>query len=53
MTLKEIALELLEKYNDDERTLIWDRTDRTEKHFKQLEDEVAEYKEMIEKAETE
>ena len=46
--LKLIALELLEKYRQSERSLIWEYSGNIRESEKQLEEECREYKKRIE-----
>ena len=46
-TIKEIALELLEKYEYAETTVIWEYSGNIDKEIKDLKREVAKYKKEI------
>lgn len=48
-TLKSIALELLQKYEESEASLIWECSGDIEKSEKYLDAEVAKYRELIDK----
>ena len=49
-TLKEIALELLEKYRDSETSVIWEDSGHIEESIKKLSEECDEYMKAIEDA---
>ena len=49
-TLKEIALELLEKYEYAQTSVIWEYSGRIEEEVEDLKKEVAKYKDEINKA---
>ena len=48
--LKEIALELLNKYNNSERNVIWEYSGSIDRDLNELEDECKWYREEIEAA---
>ena len=50
-TLKEIAIELLEKYEASETACIWEYSSDIRGTEKELENEIAEYRKEIEQAE--
>ena len=49
VTLKDIALELLQKYEESETSLIWEYSGDIDKSEKYLDAEVAKYRELIDK----
>ena len=49
-TLKEIAIELLEKYEASETTVIWEYSTNIRLSEEMLKKEVAKYRKMIDKA---
>ena len=50
MTLKEIALDLLEKYRESETGVIWEYSGHIEESLKKLDAECEKYREKIEEA---
>ena len=51
-TLKEIAIELLEKYEASETTVIWEYSTNIRLSEEMLKKEVAKYRKMIDKADS-
>ena len=49
-TLKEIALELLDKYAISEESVIWEFSGNTEEELEDLKKEVAKYKDEIKRS---
>ena len=51
MKLKEIALELLEKYQEAEETVIWEYSSSIDRHLSELYQECEDYRKLIEEGE--